>query len=207
MGLLGNAAEVLPGTGPARRATRHRHRPDQRARPGQRLPAAGWSLDEWEARKEKRIREDRLSRGGRAIHGRACPGHAGFLDHRQASRPSTTATTSARWRKDGASTDAFDFPGFVPAYIRPLFCRGVGPFRWAALSGDPEDIYRTDAKVKELIPDDPHLHTWLDMARGAHPLPGTAVRGSAGWASDSGPPAWAGLQRDGRFRASCRRRW
>jgi urocanate hydratase len=61
--------------------------------------------------------------------------------------------------------NAFDFPGFVPAYIRPLFCRGVGPFRWAALSGDPEDIYKTDAKVKELIPDDPHLHNWLDMAR------------------------------------------
>jgi urocanate hydratase len=62
-------------------------------------------------------------------------------------------------------TDAFAFPGFVPAYIRPLFCRGVGPFRWAALSGDPEDIYATDAKVKELIPDDPHLHNWLDLAR------------------------------------------
>jgi urocanate hydratase len=61
--------------------------------------------------------------------------------------------------------NAFDFPGFVPAYIRPLFCEGVGPFRWAALSGDPEDIYRTDAKVKELIPDDPHLHNWLAMAR------------------------------------------
>src|SRR5574340_1700335 len=61
--------------------------------------------------------------------------------------------------------DAFTYPGFVPAYIRPLFCRGIGPFRWAALSGDPEDIYRTDAKVKELIPDDPHLHNWLDMAR------------------------------------------
>lgn len=61
--------------------------------------------------------------------------------------------------------NAFDFPGFVPAYIRPLFCEGIGPFRWVALSGDPEDIYRTDAKVKELIPDDPHLHTWLDMAR------------------------------------------
>ena len=59
---------------------------------------------------------------------------------------------------------AFDFPGFVPAYVRPLFCRGVGPFRWAALSGDPEDIYRTDAKVKELIPDDEHLHQWLDAA-------------------------------------------
>ncbi|WP_298443984.1 urocanate hydratase [uncultured Ferrimonas sp.] len=61
--------------------------------------------------------------------------------------------------------DAFDFPGFVPAYIRPLFCEGIGPFRWVALSGDPEDIYKTDAKVKELIPDDPHLHNWLDMAR------------------------------------------
>ena len=66
---------------------------------------------------------------------------------------------------DQGVTRAFDFPGFVPAYIRPLFCRGVGPFRWVALSGDPEDIYRTDAKVKELIPDDAHLHRWLDMAR------------------------------------------
>ena len=61
--------------------------------------------------------------------------------------------------------NAFDFPGFVPAYIRPLFCEGIGPFRWVALSGDPEDIYRTDAKVKELIPDNPQLHRWLDMAR------------------------------------------
>lgn len=61
--------------------------------------------------------------------------------------------------------NAFDFPGFVPAYVRPLFCEGIGPFRWAALSGDPEDIYKTDAKVKELIPDNPHLHNWLDMAR------------------------------------------
>jgi urocanate hydratase len=66
---------------------------------------------------------------------------------------------------DSGVKGAFDFPGFVPEYIRPLFCRGIGPFRWAALSGDPEDIYKTDAKVKELIPDDPHLHNWLDMAR------------------------------------------
>jgi urocanate hydratase len=66
---------------------------------------------------------------------------------------------------DEGLKDAFDFPGFVPAYIRPLFCEGVGPFRWVALSGNPEDIYRTDAKVRELIPDDPHLHRWLDMAR------------------------------------------
>ena len=62
-------------------------------------------------------------------------------------------------------TNAFDFPGFVPAYIRPLFCEGIGPFRWVALSGDPEDIYKTDAKVKELIAEDTHLHNWLDMAR------------------------------------------
>lgn len=67
--------------------------------------------------------------------------------------------------KEVGVANAFDFPGFVPAYIRPLFCQGIGPFRWAALSGDPEDIYKTDAKVKELIPDDPHLHNWLDMAR------------------------------------------
>lgn len=67
--------------------------------------------------------------------------------------------------KEMGVTNAFDFPGFVPAYIRPLFCRGVGPFRWVALSGDPEDIYRTDEKVKELIPNDAHLHNWLDMAR------------------------------------------
>lgn len=66
---------------------------------------------------------------------------------------------------DEGCKNAFDFPGFVPAYVRPLFCRGVGPFRWVALSGDPEDIYKTDAKVKELIPDDEHLHRWLDMAR------------------------------------------
>nr|GFC74183.1 urocanate hydratase [Tanacetum cinerariifolium] len=64
--------------------------------------------------------------------------------------------------KEEGVTNAFDFPGFVPAYIRPLFCRGIGPFRWAALSGNPEDIYKTDAKVKELIPDDAHLHNWLD---------------------------------------------
>jgi urocanate hydratase len=67
--------------------------------------------------------------------------------------------------KEVGVAEAFEFPGFVPAYIRPLFCRGIGPFRWAALSGDPEDIFRTDAKVKELMPDDAHLHQWLDMAR------------------------------------------
>ena len=67
--------------------------------------------------------------------------------------------------KDEGLAGAFSFPGFVPAYIRPLFCRGIGPFRWAALSGNPQDIYKTDQRVKELIPDDAHLHNWLDMAR------------------------------------------
>ncbi|MFX8608830.1 urocanate hydratase, partial [Acinetobacter baumannii] len=71
---------------------------------------------------------------------------------------------------------AFDFPGFVPAYIRPLFCRGVGPFRWAALSGDPEDIFKTDAKVKELMPNDGHLHNWLDMAKARIKFQGLPAR-------------------------------
>ena len=67
--------------------------------------------------------------------------------------------------RDQGVEDAFAFPGFVPAYIRPLFCQGKGPFRWVALSGDPEDIYKTDAKIKELFPDHKHVHHWLDMAR------------------------------------------
>jgi urocanate hydratase len=78
--------------------------------------------------------------------------------------------------RDGGVARAFDVPGFVPEYIRPLFCRGVGPFRWVALSGDPEDIYKTDAKVKELIPDDPHLHHWLDMARSRIQFQGLPAR-------------------------------
>ncbi len=78
--------------------------------------------------------------------------------------------------RDAGITAAFDIPGFVPEYIRPLFCRGVGPFRWVALSGDPEDIYKTDAKVKELIPDDPHLHNWLDMARSRIQFQGLPAR-------------------------------
>ena len=92
--------------------------------------------------------------------------------------------------------DAFDFPGFVPAYIRPLFCRGIGPFRWAALSGDPEDIYRTDAKVKELMPDNPHLHHWLDMATRAHRVPGPAGAHLLGRPRRP-PSARPRLQRDG----------
>jgi urocanate hydratase len=78
--------------------------------------------------------------------------------------------------QDTGVTDAFDFPGFVPAYIRPLFCRGIGPFRWAALSGDPDDIFRTDAKVKELMPNDGHLHQWLDMAKSRIKFQGLPAR-------------------------------
>ena len=95
-----------------------------------------------------------------------------------------------------ASPTPSTFPGFVPAYIRPLFCRGIGPFRWAALSGDPEDIYRTDAKVKELMPDDTHLHNWLDMARAAHQLPGPAGAHLLGRPRRPPPPR-PRLQRDG----------
>jgi urocanate hydratase len=93
--------------------------------------------------------------------------------------------------------DAFDFPGFVPAYIRPLFCRGIGPFRWVALSGEPEDIYATDQRVKELIPDNPHLHHWLDMARDRIQFQGLPARicwVGLGDRARSGPR----LQRDGR---------
>src|SRR6202011_6096500 len=75
---------------------------------------------------------------------------------------------------DAGVADAFAFPGFVPAYIRPLFCRGIGPFRWAALSGDPEDIYRTDERVKELMPHDKHLHNWLHLAKSRIRFPGFA---------------------------------
>ena len=122
----------------------------------------GWTIAQWEERRERDPKAvEKAARASMAEHVRA------MLEfHRSAAcRRSTTATTSGRWRKEEGVADAFDFPGFVPAYIRPLFCRGVGPFRWAALSGDPEDIYRTDAKVKELMPDNRHLHNWLDMAR------------------------------------------
>ena len=118
-----------------------------------------------------------------------------------ACRRSTTATTSARWPRRKASPNAFDFPGFVPAYIRPLFCRGIGPFRWAALSGDPEDIYKTDAKVKELMPDNTHLHNWLDMARERIALPGPAGAHLLGRPRRP-PPARPRLQRDGGAAAS-----
>ena len=84
--------------------------------------------------------------------------------NRRCQRPGSSPGPSRRVALDAGVKNAFDYPGFVPAYIRPLFCRGTGPFRWVALSGDPEDIRRTDAKMKELFPEDAHLHRWLDMA-------------------------------------------
>ena len=122
----------------------------------------GWTMAQaGEARRSDPARVEREARASMAIHVRAMLD----LQKPRARSRSTTATTSARSRRTRGVANAFDFPGFVPAYIRPLFCEGIGPFRWVALSGDPEDIYRTDAKVKELIPDDAHLHRWLDMAR------------------------------------------
>ena len=124
------------------------------------LPA-GWTVEEWEERQESNpeaVREAALETMAR--HVRA------MLAFHAAGVPTLDYGNNIRQFAMEAGVDnAFDFPGFVPAYIRPLFCRGIGPFRWAALSGDPEDIFRTDQRVKELIPDDRHLHHWLDMAR------------------------------------------
>ena len=136
-----------------------------------------------------------VAEAARSIDRRARRGDARF-HRRWACRPSITATTSARWRSRKASTNAFDFPGFVPAYIRPLFCRGIGPFRWVALSGDPEDIYRTDAKVKELIPDDRTCtagSTWRASASRFQGLPARICWVGLGQRHRLGPR----LQRDG----------
>ena len=124
------------------------------------LPA-GWTLAEWE---ERRVRDpkavEHAAKQSMAVHVRA------MLEFWRRGVPTLDYGNNIRqMAKEMGVADAFDFPGFVPAYIRPLFCRGIGPFRWAALSGDPEDIFRTDAKVKELMPHDRHLHNWLDMAQ------------------------------------------
>jgi len=124
------------------------------------LPA-GWTMAEW--RDKARTAPEDVEEAARA----SMKVHVGaMLDLARAGVPTFDYGNNIRQvAKEEGLTNAFDFPGFVPAYVRPLFCRGIGPFRWVALSGDPEDIYKTDAKVKELIPDDPHLHNWLDMAR------------------------------------------
>ena len=121
----------------------------------------GWSVAEWRAGQDADPKAvERAARASMKAH------VAAMVDFWNAGVPTLDYGNNIRQvAKDEGLENAFAFPGFVPAYIRPLFCRGIGPFRWAALSGDPEDIRRTDDKVRELIPDDPHLHRWLDMAR------------------------------------------
>ena len=161
VGLLGNAAEILPEM--VARGIRPDAVTDQTSAhdPIHGYLPVGWSPEEW---KKLQISDQALvteqARKSMAIHVQA------LLDFHEMGIPTFDYGNNIRQEALNAGVkNAFDFPGFVPAYIRPLFCRGVGPFRWVALSGDPEDIYKTDAKVKELIPDDKHLHNWLDMAR------------------------------------------
>ena len=161
VGLLGNAAEILPQM--VEQGIKPDVVTDQTSAhdPLNGYLPIGWTLEKADQLRtsdpEQVIREASKSM---AIHVRS------MLDFHKQGIPVVDYGNNIRQvAKDQGVTDAFDFPGFVPAYIRPLFCRGIGPFRWAALSGDPEDIYKTDAKVKELIPDDPHLHNWLDMAK------------------------------------------
>ena len=161
VGLLGNAADVFPEI--YRRGVRPHGVTDQTSAhdPINGYLPQGWTLDQWfTGREQNPASVEKAARASMAVHVQA------MLDFAAAGVPTFDYGNNIRQvAKDEGVENAFDFPGFVPAYIRPLFCRGIGPFRWAALSGDPEDIYKTDAKVKELIPDDPHLHNWLDMAR------------------------------------------
>jgi urocanate hydratase len=161
IGLLGNAAEILPEL--IKRGVKPDAVTDQTSAhdPANGYLPIGWTVERWE---EMRASDpDAVAAAARksmAVHVRA------MLEFHHAGIPTFDYGNNIRQEafNEGVA-DAFDFPGFVPAYVRPLFCRGIGPFRWVALSGDPEDIYRTDAKVKELIPDNPHLHAWLDAAR------------------------------------------
>jgi len=161
VGLLGNAADIYPEL--VRRGVRPDLVTDQTSAhdPINGYLPQGWTFDRWmTARKADPGSVERAAKASMAIHVRA------MLDFWKAGVPVVDYGNNIRQvALDEGVADAFSFPGFVPAYIRPLFCRGVGPFRWVALSGDPEDIYKTDAKVKELMPDDAHLHRWLDMAR------------------------------------------
>jgi len=161
VGLLGNAAEILPEM--VKRGIRPDAVTDQTSAhdPANGYLPAGWTVQQWaEGRANDPDAVAAEARKSMAVHVRA------MLEFNKAGIPTFDYGNNIRQEalNEGVD-DAFDFPGFVPAYMRPLFCRGVGPFRWAALSGDPEDIYKTDAKVKELIPDDVHLHSWLDAAR------------------------------------------
>jgi urocanate hydratase len=161
VGLIGNAADVFPEL--VRRGVRPDVVTDQTSAhdPINGYLPKGWTTSEWEAKRERDPKSvEKAARASMALHVRA------MLDFHRMGVPTLDYGNNIRQvAKEEGVADAFDFPGFVPAYIRPLFARGIGPFRWCALSGDPEDIYRTDAKVKELLPDNKHLHHWLDMAR------------------------------------------
>ncbi|WP_313492779.1 urocanate hydratase [Stenotrophomonas sp.] len=159
--LLGNAAEILPEL--VRRGVRPDCVTDQTSAhdPVHGYLPIGWSVEQWLA--EQRANPEKVRDAAKAamrVHVEA------MLAFHAAGIPTVDYGNNIRQMAfDEGLQNAFDFPGFVPAYVRPLFCRGIGPFRWVALSGDPEDIYKTDAKVKEIIADDPNLHRWLDMAR------------------------------------------
>ncbi len=161
VGLLGNAAEVFPEL--VRRGVVPDIVTDQTSAhdPANGYLPAGWTLADWQSKRES----DPKAVAAAAKHSMVAHVQAMLDFKRLGSVVMDYGNNIRQMAKDEGLANAFDFPGFVPAYIRPLFCRGIGPFRWAALSGDPEDIYRTDAKVRELIPGDPHLHQWLDMAR------------------------------------------
>ena len=161
VGLLGNAAEIFPEL--VKREVKPDAVTDQTSAhdPLHGYLPAGWTLDQWFDRQEK----DPESVAKAAKQSMVLQVQAMLDFHHQGIPTLDYGNNIRQMAQDEGLDGAFEFPGFVPAYIRPLFCRGIGPFRWAALSGNPEDIYKTDAKVKELIPDDKHLHNWLDMAR------------------------------------------
>ncbi|MGB3747676.1 MAG: urocanate hydratase [Rhodanobacter sp.] len=159
--LLGNAADVLPEL--VRRGVKPDAVTDQTSAhdPVNGYLPQGWTLEQWfERRKIDPVGTARAAKLSMKTHVDAM-----LAFHAQGIPTFDYGNNIRQMAKDVGCENAFAFPGFVPAYVRPLFCRGVGPFRWVALSGDPEDIYKTDQKVKELIPDDAHLHNWLDMAK------------------------------------------
>jgi urocanate hydratase len=159
--LLGNAAEILPEL--VRRGIRPDAVTDQTSAhdPLHGYLPSGWTWEQYiDEQKHNPAKTVEAAKHSMRLHVEA------MLHFQNMGIPVFDYGNNIRqMAKDVGCADAFDFPGFVPAYVRPLFCRGIGPFRWVALSGDPEDIAKTDAKVKELIPNDPHLHRWLDMAK------------------------------------------
>ena len=161
VGLLGNAAEIVPEL--VRRGIRPDLVTDQTSAhdPVNGYLPIGWTLEKWRTQQKNDPKAvEQAARASMKVHVQA------MLNCWNQGIPTVDYGNNIRqFALEEGLQDAFAFPGFIPAYLRPLLCRGIGPFRWAALSGDPEDIYRTDAKVKELIPDNPHLHHWIDMAQ------------------------------------------